>query len=74
MTRANPTIVEPQLDSRIHKTESLVGKYDNAALIDADLMDSFEFPTLKCQVYMESYTTEAKNVATRIFPEFRGIQ
>lgn len=74
MTRANPAIVEQQLHSRIHKMESLIGKYDSAALIDADLTDSFEFPVLKHQVYMESYTTEAKQATTRIFPEFRGIQ
>ena len=70
MTRANTAVVEPQLDSQIHKMESLVGKYDSAALIDADLMDSFEFPALKHQVYMECYTTEARHAANRILSEF----
>ena len=74
LTRANPEVVEPQLDSRIHKTESLIRKYDSATLIDAKLTDSFEFPALKRQVYMERYTTEVKCATTRIFPEFRGIQ
>ena len=74
MTKVSPVVVEQELDSRIQKMESLVRKYDSTALIDADLIDSFEFPVLKRQVYMESYTTEARRATTKVLPEFRGIQ
>ena len=40
MSKVVPAVVEPELDTRIHKTESLVGKYDNAALIDANLSNA----------------------------------
>ena len=54
--------------------ESLIKKYDSATLIDADLTDSFEFPALKRQVYIENYTIEVGWIAARVLPEFRGIQ
>ena len=47
MTRVAPTVVEYELDERIHKMESLVGKYDSASLIDTDLTDSFQFLAMK---------------------------
>ena len=47
MPKAVPAVIEPELDTRIHKTESLVGKYDNAALIDANLSNAAEFPSLQ---------------------------
>ena len=74
MTRVSPTVVEQELDNRIHKMESLVGKYDSATLIDIDLTDSFEFPMLKRQVYIENYTIEVGRAVARVLPEFRGIQ
>lgn len=45
MPKALLSIAEPTLDSRIHRTESLVGKYDSAVLIDANLSDPVEFPS-----------------------------
>ena len=47
-----------------------MGKYDSASLIDTDLMDSFEFPKMKRQVYMENYATEARQQAARVLPKF----
>ena len=46
MSKAVPTVIELELNTRIQKTESLVGKYDNAALIDANLSNAAEFPSL----------------------------
>ena len=73
MTRVIPAVVEQELDSKIQNMESLVGKYDSATLIDTDLTNSFEFPTLKRQVYIENYATAAGQPAARVLPEFRGI-
>ena len=47
MPKAIPAFIEQELDPRIHKTESLVGKYDSAALIDANLSNAVEFPSLQ---------------------------
>lgn len=74
MTRVSLAVVEQVLDSRIQKMESLIRKYDSVTLIDVDVMDSFEFPTLKREVYIENYTTKAGRAAARVLPEFRGIQ
>ena len=62
--------VEPELDNKTHKTESLVWKYDNVTLIDANLSNSSEFPALNWQVYMEHYLTTVGHSANRILPEF----
>ena len=59
MTRVVPEVVEHELNERIHKMESLVGKYDSALFIDTDLTDSFQFPAMKKQVYMDNYAIEA---------------
>ena len=72
--KAVPAVVEPEIDTRIHKTKSLVGKYDNAALIDANLSNAAEFPSLQRQTYMENYCTTAENPASRLLPEYRGLQ
>ena len=47
MPKVVPAVIEPELDTWIHKTESLVGKYDNAALIDANLSNAAKFPSLQ---------------------------
>jgi len=39
MTRVIQSVTEPELDGRIERLESLVGKYDNENLIDVDFMD-----------------------------------
>ena len=70
MPKALLSIIEPELNNRIHRTESLVGKYDSAALIDANLSDSSEFPALNWQVYMEHYYSTAGNSANQILPAF----
>ena len=74
MTKVVPTVIEQELDERIQKMESLVEKYDSASLIDTDLKDSFQFPVMKKQVYMENYATEAEQEAKRVLPDFRGVQ
>ena len=47
MKRVSLAVVEQELDIRIQKMESLMGIYDSATLIDADVTNSFEFPALK---------------------------
>ena len=50
ITKVVRVVVEQELDERIQKMESMMGKYDSASLIDTDLMDSFQFPAMKKQV------------------------
>ena len=73
MTKVAPAIIEQELDERILKMESLVGKYDNAPLIDTYLTDSYQFPVMKRQVYMENYAIEVGEELARVLPEFKGI-
>lgn len=47
MTKVAPAFVEPELDERIHKMESLVGKYENASFIDKYFIDSYQFSVMK---------------------------
>ena len=70
MAKTIPSVVEPEIDKRIVKMESLVGKYGSATLIDSDLTDWFEFPTMKRKMYMEDYLTEDGNPASRTWPDF----
>lgn len=41
MTKVALAVIEQELDERIQKMESLVGKYDNTSLINTDLKNSF---------------------------------
>ena len=43
MTKVAPAVVEPELDERIQRMESLVGKYDSALLINTDLTRKRKF-------------------------------
>ena len=47
MTKVTNSVVEPELNEIIQRVESLIGKYDNAMLIDTDFTDSFQFPAMK---------------------------
>jgi len=47
------SVSEFDLDERIAWNELLYGKYDKATLIDNDLSYSFQFPSVKCEVYTE---------------------
>ena len=73
MPRALISVPEPVLDSRIHRVESLVGKYDNAACMDANLSDPAEFPHLHWQTYMEHHYTPGSSSTSRMRSEFRGL-
>ena len=46
ITKTIVSVVEPELDGRIQKLEPLVGRYDNATLIDTYFTDSFQFLAL----------------------------
>ena len=56
MPKAPLSVPEPVLDSRIHRTESLVGKYDSAVMMDANLSDPAKFPHLHWQKNLEIKT------------------
>lgn len=73
MEKVAPVVIEPELDQKIQRIELLVGKYDNALLIDTDFMDSYQFLPMKRQVYIDIYATEGGGEATRMNLEFRGI-
>ena len=74
MPRALLSVPEPALDSRIHRVESLVGKYDNAPCMDANLSDPAEFPHLHWQTFMEHHYTPGSSANSRMREEFRGLQ
>ena len=74
MTKVALVVVEPELDERIQRMESLVGKYDNASLIDTDFTYSYQFLAMKRQVYIENYAAEGGEEAARLNIEFRGIE
>ena len=74
MAKKLSSVLEPVVDDRVTKTESLVGKYDNATLIDSDLIDWFDFPCFKNNVYMEDYTTTVGNHASQPKPDYRGLK
>ena len=67
-------VVEPELDERIQKLEMLIVRYDNATLIDTNFTDSFQFPALKMQVYIEDYVKEGDIEASQVHAEFKGIK
>lgn len=74
MTKVALAVVDPELNERIQKMESLVGKYDNVPLIDTDFIDSYQFPAMKRQFYIENYTTKGGEEEARLNLEFEGIQ
>ena len=74
MPRALLSVPEPALDRRIHRVESLVGKYDNAPCMDANLSDPAEFPNLHWQIFMEHHYTPGSSSNSRMREEFRGLQ
>ena len=52
----------------------MVGKYDNVTLINTDFTDSFQFPALKRQGYIENHVKEGGNEVARVHLDFKGIQ
>ena len=73
MTKTIVSVVEPELDGRIQKPESLVGRYDNTTLIDTDFTDSFQFLALKRHVYIENHVKEGGSEVERVHSDFKGI-
>ena len=74
MTNISTSVIEPDLYGIIKRVESLIGKYDKALLIDTNFIDSYYFPPMKKQVYIENYVKEVGGEAAKVHPDFRGIQ
>jgi len=51
MTKLIILVPYDRLDERITVVENLYGKYDESTLVDNDLLDCFQFPSLKWEVY-----------------------
>lgn len=49
-------VLEVGLDVRISVTKPLYWKYDKCMLIDNDLSDSFQLPTMEHELYIEPDT------------------
>ena len=47
MTNMATLVIEPELNGRIQRMESFIGKYENASLIDIDFIDSYQFSAMK---------------------------
>lgn len=54
--------------------ENPYGKYDKSTLVDNDLTNYFQFPTLKREVYIEEIQKEDGIRTTRVIEEFGGLQ
>lgn len=53
MAKGIVSIPQDSLDEQIELVNNLYGKYDKAILVDNDLTDCFQFPTLKREVCIE---------------------
>lgn len=74
MAKGIISVPEDKLDERIALLENLYGKYHNSTLVDNDLTDYFQFPTLKREVYIEEIQKEDGTRTTRVKEDFRGLQ
>lgn len=63
-----------KFDERILKIEPIYRKYDKAVLVDNDLLDSFQFPALKREVYIELVMKDDGSISIKFKTNFRGIQ
>lgn len=54
--------------------ENLYGKYDKATLVDNNLFDCFQFPSLKREVYTEDVPKGDGTITTNVKKYFRGLQ
>jgi len=54
--------------------ETLYVKYDKATLVDSDLSNYFQFPTLKREVYTEEVPKGDDTMTTKVKEDFRGLQ
>jgi len=52
----------------------LYGKYDKAILVDNNLTDCFQFPTLKREVYAEEIQKDDDTKTSRVKETFKGLQ
>lgn len=73
MTKSIISVPDDRLNKRIIVLENLYGKYDNATLVDNDLSDCFQFPSLKREVYMEDVPKGDGTMTTKVKEDFRGL-
>lgn len=66
-------VPEFEFDERIVKTEPIYGKYDKVVLVNNDLLDSFQFPALKHEVYTNPVMKDDGSIFIKVITDFRGI-
>lgn len=74
MTKTVIFVLEIELDEKIVKTTLVYGKYDKAMLVDNNLLNSFQFLTLKLQVYTEPIPKDYGSLSIKLKNDFGGIQ
>lgn len=62
------------LDERNSMRDLVYGKYDKVVLVDNNLSESFQFPAMKHELYIESVMREDGSVTIKVKTDFRGIQ
>jgi len=53
--------------------ENLYGNHDKETLVDNDLSDFFQFPSLKQEVYTKEVLKGDKTMTTKVKEDFRGL-
>lgn len=68
------SILEFEFDEIIVNTKLIYRKYDKELLVDNDLSYSFQFLTLKSEVYTELVTKDYGSISIKVKTDLRGIQ
>lgn len=68
------SISKVEFEERIMKRETLYDKYDKALHVDNELLDSFQFTTLKREVYTELVVKADGSQSIKVAEDFSGIQ
>jgi len=66
MTKSIILVLEDQLEEQITVLENIYGKYDKETLVDNDLSNYFQFPSLKREVYTEEVPKGDGTMTTKI--------
>jgi len=74
MTKSIISVQNDQLDEKIIVVDNLYGKYDKATLVYNDLLDFFQFPLLKWEVYMKDVPKGDDIIRTKIKEYFKGLE
>jgi len=67
------SVLEDKLDEQIELVDNLYRKYDKSILINNDLTNCFQFPTMKREFYTEDIQKDDESKTSRVREEFRGL-